>query len=114
MSGWETGLEGHLGLLEEFKLDARLAYGDLRFFWNDRAEQVQLQQIGRAVHLDIDVRCDNVVVREGGGTGELDLHAHNTIRLVPAKLWSHWHNDFTAAQLAAVFHLNCCGSCTCW
>ena len=81
----------HLGLLEELKLDARFADGNLSFLWNDRAEQVQLQQVGRAIYFDEDVGCNDVMVSEGSGAGKLYLHTHDTVRLAPAKLWSQWH-----------------------
>ena len=81
----------HLGLLEELELDARFADGNLSFIWNDRAEQVQLQQVWRAVYFDEDVGCNDVMVSEGSGAGKLYLHTHDTVRLIPAKLWSQGH-----------------------
>ncbi len=82
---------GHLGLLKELELDAGFADGDLSFIWNDRAEQVQLQQVGGAVYFDEDVGCNDVMVSEGSGAGKLYLHTHDTVSLVPAELWSQGH-----------------------
>jgi hypothetical protein len=92
-----TGV-GYLCLFEELELYARFADSDLSFVRNDRAEQVQLQQVGWAVNFHEDVGCDNVVVCEGGGAGELHLHAHNTICLAPTELWSQGHNVILAIR----------------